>query len=72
MTTLSELQTAFYEMYSLIAQRDGWILTVFESDNDPRVHSAEWVRDGDVVYMSDPLYSMYCAEIGMKNENMRR
>ena len=74
--TLAELQTAFYEMMTVIdAYRDGWIISVFEN-NDPRVHGSEWVADytdiPPIILMSDELYSMYAADVGIKNENMKR
>lgn len=73
---LSELQAAFFEMTEALGLYvDGWIITVFP-DFDPRVHGAVWLIDMSnpppTMYMSDSLYAMYCASIGMKNENMKR
>lgn len=70
-----ELQRAFFDMLTEIENYgEGWVITVFDN-GDPRVHGAAWVADmkpPPVMYMSDDLYSLYCAEVGIKNENMRR
>lgn len=75
MTSLAQLQMAFFGMMSVLdGCDDAWIITVFP-DNDPRAHSREWIDDQSdtvpVMYMSDELYGMYCASVGMKNENYR-
>lgn len=77
MANLAAIQAAFHDMQrALNRYGDGWIITVFP-DGDSRVHGSAWVDTGygnppPTMWMSDEIYSMYCASIGIKNENMKR
>lgn len=75
MSDFATLQIAFFEMMTVLDMyRDSWIITVF-ADNDARVQGSEWVNDMSdtppVMVMSDPLYDLYCADCGMRNEHQR-
>lgn len=73
---LVELQVAFHEMEAALNEYgDAWIITVFP-DNDPRVQGGSWqITDRDnpppTMWMSDDLYALYCASVGMVNEHQR-
>lgn len=75
MVKFAALQIEFIAMMEVFDMYNGaWIISVFP-ENDARSQGATWEHDGTdtppIIFMSDSLYSLYCASEGMVNENLR-
>lgn len=73
MNKVAQLQIEFIAMMEVLDMYDGaWVISVFP-EHDARVHGAVWVHDGKdtppTMFLSDELYSLYCASEGVENTN---
>ena len=75
MTSYIDMMLAFEHVRAELAQRNvSWVISVF-ADNDPRVQGNAWgIEEGDapIMFLSDDLYALYCASLGIENLNQRK